>query len=769
MHDQPPDRLTVPPNPFPRAHEVTLGLMSSAEITVQTKAIRDALSFVDEHLRAGESHSLAIVGDYGAGKSHIASQAIRQLLDRDPRAIICIIRAEYTYTIHGIYTNIFRQHRFFGDEGIMQIGLGRTDLDRRIRDVRSQMIQNRYGESESHQSDISRVDLAAELASMSDEAVLADDIEFTRALQSHLSDITHDREFAYGLSLLLHSDSEISSQAWEWLRGGPVTPDLAKRGVEEPIGDDDRALKALEALALLFNDDTLFNERRARFSLFIDDFERLSGRTDDNPGNLDVVTSRLIRWAAESRSLLVMSVLENQWNKLSLGVRQRVGRIIWPTPLTRANIVSYHHETYRRNIAGNDVVKFANGSFSRIYDVTGGMPRNVVKIFYNAYRLAADGTCRVTPSLVEQAARAIFESLPANEVYKQIYIFCTRQGYTVGPDGQVGDLSAPLWVSTAQGNKICTIVVAESLLNSAVTKKITQLGTRLGGTTDKSSHPGLVLIIAGQLAESQESKVNSVFPHILRWGQDGFLDELRTLISNLAASVGTRAESILLQELRDEIGSLHSSRAEDHSLLRQLAEAQDETHIRRLIREEAHRAYLRSPANSEPLDFGNQEGLQQLFDDAVSAIRNSLARAEQLWQSMFLSENPARLIDRSKAPGGRPALPTDLTSDPIVRAIGVLMALDYSIDGFGRAIIEFQHQAEESPRNFNRKDLIHQCSKIDQAVEDLIVFIPSSEEDPNFVIPRVLGVDRLSLLPKVKRLGSRVHDTIYSNEFESRF
>ncbi len=751
-------------NPFPEVPEVTLGLRRTPDVTIETKAVREADAFIREYLNADDGRSLAIVGDYGVGKSHLAAHAINRIALQKTSATICVIRAEFSFTLVDVYKNLFNQNRPAGGRDTSDLGLRRADLVRRIRDIYSEMAQERRLETRLHQRYGPREEPPEERPAWPGGAALADDVELTQALQARLSEITQDREFADGLSLLLHNDGEISGHAWEWLCGGPVTPHLEKRGVISQIVGG-RALVGLQALARLFTEDML------RFVLVIDDIERLSGKQGDS-GDLDVAVSSLVGWAAESRSLLIFAIMDRPWNKLSEGVRQRVGRIIRPAPLTEANIISYQQESYllkRRRFSAGDIpdnehVEFASGAFAKIRDITWGAPRKVVKICYDAYDHAnRDG--KITPAVIERVTAGLVGSPPTGEIYTQVRDFFAGQGHTVRRDHEVDGIRVPLWISATSDDTGCAVLVAESLLNSAAAAKVIRLGSALLGPADRPTRNGLVLVLSGIIAESQEPKVRRIFPHAVQWGRDTFWDELQAMVSNLIASANDRTGADLLQALQIAVGSLRSSQAEDNRILRQLVEAQDETRVRRLIREETHRAYLRSPGDAEPLSFGGLEDIQDYFDDAVSTVREALERVKRLWQSVFQSQQPARAIDRANAPGSRQATPDDLARGAIVRTIGVLTTLEDSLDSFGRSIIRFQ-RLSQSGRDAGRGDFYSQCNKFDKTAEILAAAIPAGDEDPDNMVFRVLGIDRVTIFGRIRSLGSMAFDSVHAPELK---
>lgn len=748
MSDLRRDTSTRPENPFPRIPEVAAGQGAQPEVTIATRAVQMAREFVDDHVRTGAGgRSLAIVGDYGTGKSHLASEVIRKLHEADPGAVICVVRARSDETVHNIYQRIFDQYQARTDNCTIAIGLHRTDIRRRITTIFAEIERERRANVEASESFATVNTPAAAVLTRPDGSTLAsdlgEDIELTRALQDRLCDITEDRELGDGLSLLMHNDSEIADNAWNWLRGGPVTSDIAKRGVAEPIENDPRALAALHALSLLFN------RTGTRFALAIDDIERIGGRNGNAYHIVDATLNPLLRWTADSRSLLIISGLAAAWQELPDGVRQRVSKVISQDSFSRDQITSYQREAYAKSKITNP--KFTSGAFDRLLDISAGSPRKVVDICYNAYQEVPDGRS-ITGPVIERAS-LMSGAFSLENIAARIRDFCVRLGHQVVPEHPIGDAIAPLWVAAGSGDAGCAIVVSESIVNTAAANRVARLGDALKGPSSRM----VLLVFAGQLAQSQRTKVDHAFTQVLRWDQDGFLDEMRAVLGKL----GSQADSEILHQLRDDVHSLQSFQADDHESLAKLAEAQDEQRVRAMIREETRRAYLRSPASSDVPVFGEgYEELQRVYDGAVSMIREALGNAGRHWMSIFEPHDPEKGIDRARAPGDRAPLPADLTQMPILQTMGVLSSLDCSLDGFGLAVCGVL-ALDPKRKAARRQWLGYQCDQFDQSVEDMIRAIPTSHEDPDRIVLRVLGVDRAGISAKLKGLGGIAFDTVF--------
>jgi hypothetical protein len=100
----------------------------------------------------------------------------------------------------------------------------------------------------------------------------------------------------------------------------------------------------------------------------------------------------------------------------------------------------------------------------------------------------------------------------------------------------------------------------------------------------------------------------------------------------------------------------------------------------------------------------------------------------------------------------------------MIRSLGVLTALDSSLRGFGNAVIGSLQQEQAEGRSA-RTSLNHQCSRFDQAVDDLGLLMPSSDGEASSVVDRVLGVDLGRILSTLKGLGARVYDEVYKRDF----
>jgi hypothetical protein len=732
-------------NPFPNLPEVTAGLDAAQRVTVRTDAVQAVRKFVDDHLRYGVGRMLAIVGDYGIGKSHLASLVIWQLMSEQPAALPCVVQAQRGDTVAGLYQRIFRPGHAREADALPGGGLQMLEVRRRVEEICT--------------------DLEYELGLRDTDSgrpvpTVSGDLELLGALQDRLLAVTGDGELAAGLSLLLHADQDIADNAWGWLSGGPVTRDLHRRGVLLPIGSEPRALVAMLGLA------RLLNRPKSPFALIVDEVDQL-GRDADARYRPAAVLGQLATWAADSGTLLVVAVSAKTWDRLPEGVLQRAGDVVRPGPWSPQDIAEYVRLVYRDNPFASRP-PFAQSAISRLHDITGGSPRQVVDACYHAVK-ESGGRERITAPLIARVSGEIFMHTSPGAVAEDITRVCTTLGERAiscpARSGNVARLWIPVGTEGAEGTGI-TIVVSGPVVTPAAAAALIRLARESAGAAESPA----ILVCAGPLAGSLDARLRDAFKAVLRAAADDFLPDLSVLIGNLVSMSAKQAEVGILQEVRDELRRL---RAREYQQGRDQAGQpnQDEQRLREVIRQETRRAYLRSPSGADDLDFGDElPRLQAVFDGALDPIRVALDRAEQLWRSLFASPSPTLLIDRSRAPGARGALPADLTPEPMISALGVLVSLDSALRGLGHAVLDHIHdrydhpQASEQEQGRARRGLLDLCTRLDQTVEQVAGRFPDTGDDPSGPIRRALGIDRGPLLALLRGLGGRVYLEVYINE-----
>ncbi|GAB3932815.1 hypothetical protein GCM10027614_02680 [Micromonospora vulcania] len=195
--------------------------------TVVTAAIRDATDHLDDYLRTGDGAVVAVVGDYGTGKTHLAVE----LLAHARRVTGAAGRATYLDAPGDTFLSLHR--RFL------------TQLSREA--VRDLLVRYRTAPE------------APASADSTDRLVLR--------LREELSEVTTDPAFGTALALLL--DPATEAAAWDWLSGNPPGPTLIAAGVAPSADVEATAVEAMGVLALLYG------RRHERFVLVLDELDKI--------------------------------------------------------------------------------------------------------------------------------------------------------------------------------------------------------------------------------------------------------------------------------------------------------------------------------------------------------------------------------------------------------------------------------------------------------------------------------------------------------------
>ncbi|WP_216592371.1 ATP-binding protein [Verrucosispora sioxanthis] len=175
----------VPVNPFSPTAVARVAEGRAQATTVTTAAIRDALAHLDHYLRSGDGGTVAVVGDYGTGKTHLAAELLAHAQESTGGAI----RAVYLDAPADTFLSLSRQL------------LGRLSRDA----VRALV--------EDHRA-------ASPAVTAPDGSPAAGWLG--ERLRAELAPVTTDPSVGTVLAMLL--DPATEATAWDWLTGHPPGP-----------------------------------------------------------------------------------------------------------------------------------------------------------------------------------------------------------------------------------------------------------------------------------------------------------------------------------------------------------------------------------------------------------------------------------------------------------------------------------------------------------------------------------------------------------------
>ncbi|MEO5876508.1 MAG: hypothetical protein ABIS86_18015, partial [Streptosporangiaceae bacterium] len=562
------------------------------------------------------------------------------------------------------------------------------------------------------------------------------------------------------LTLLRHEG--MAGAAWQWLRGGELTEPqrqaLRDRGItSSQVHDDDGALAALRALSLLFG------HGGRHLLLIVDELQQL--RENGNT-SLEAVTAStltpLMGWAAETGALLTLCGLQDFWSALPPSVHQRVNaNVIKPTWLTGNQIEEYICEAQLQENGERVLEPFTSAAVTALWRITGGHPRRSIAICHHAYRRSG-GREKIDELEMQVAAKEQSSPGTVDDAQLQITEHCARLGYrVVRPAGRNSlrhdepDLWIPARNSSDDG---CGFVIIDSVLTDEECIAVIARGESISGLSRSGQgapQRDVVLVVTGLLAESYAQEFSLAYGRVLDWSKAGFTDNLTETLRAFVPVERPSSELELLQKLQRDVQELR----------------------------ESVRGHPDRPATSDLptggtapgqpgtwIELGEGEAMEYLSgrcNDLLRTLRDALVEAQRFWFGQFVPSLPERRLVRHNAPGLRGVALKDLTGNQVLRAMGVLTAMEQALLGFALGISEQLSRAVASPRS-TRLELKQECERFDSTVSALIERMPSDHEDTIKIVNRALGVDRRLLGQKASRLGDLVFETIYREEFGRR-
>ncbi|HEU0089634.1 MAG TPA: hypothetical protein VFQ77_18645 [Pseudonocardiaceae bacterium] len=441
-------------NPFVPTAVASAGEFDADPVTIRTPAIREAFRYLDIYLRAapgesgpssvGAGNVIALVGDYGTGKTHLAGELRRRArrsvgtdghvmyIDApaagDVPAVgetpaVGDVRAAGTGPVvsGAVGTSFVSLYRRFIDklqESDVVRRVGRHYSDALIDYLDSSELTAAIAERLRVDRDIDVRDIAEQLGP--GEAPLLGEVE--RRLREELTPSTEfENNFVTALTLMLRPGFQ--DAVWSWLAGSPPLPILTERGITTAIDTDEVALEAMGMFAVLYG------RRNHRFVLVIDEVEKVLSGPRRPEGAVLGAFKKLLTVFAKARAFLVLAGLPDFLQSLEEDVRQRIGRVVHMSALSADNVRDFIIDSQRRLSPDADLEPFTPESVNYITQLTEGVPRKVIRLCYHAYRRAVEEGELVTPAMVREVARTHTNILSTEDIRARVRMVLGREGW----------------------------------------------------------------------------------------------------------------------------------------------------------------------------------------------------------------------------------------------------------------------------------------------------------------------------------------------------
>ncbi|MEU6025115.1 AAA family ATPase [Micromonospora sp. NPDC047134] len=667
-----------PVNPFsPTAVARVTDAGALAATTVVTVAIRDALAHLDNYLRTGNGGTVAVVGDYGTGKTHLAAE----LLAHARRGSIGAGQAVYLDAPADTFLSLSR--RFLGR-------LSREAVRALVQGYRAEV-----------------TDAAAQRPAGSDTRLLAE------RLRAELAEVTTDP--SVGMVLAMLADPATEATAWDWLMGYPPGPALTAAGVTTRSDVESGAVETIGVLALLHA------RRHERFVLVLDELDKILS-TAGRPGDETMARfARMLGVFASAGALLVIAGLPELLHLLSPQVRQRIGPIVRMSALTAQDVRDFIRQSQLRAFGQARLSPFTVETTEYLTNLTDGVPRRLIRLCYHLYQRAMQEGTPVTHRMVREAVRVQFDLASRQDVAADVRRVLTQEGWSYQRDHLIGslrDLPVDFWVPLDEQGAGCCVLLTESVLK---VEEVDELNRRVVAIRSAVPDSEVILVVVGHLPAEFSADLTETF------SAEPIVHDPQTFAEDLSGSVKAsmrRLEQTLgadaLTSVRQRVERIQRQQTNAQRSLERLSYQLDE--IRGDLRPDTRGPVRREPAATNPpgengLTSALPGRVARVFVEAVQAL-DQLAGFERHLRDAFTPSRP----EARRSGEAAPLLRSGLRSRDVQRALGTALVLRRLIEAFREGVEQWYTHHRQTPHPADLQRLDRLCETYDGIAEYLPLF-----------------------------------------------
>ncbi|NBE81492.1 BREX system ATP-binding domain-containing protein [Micromonospora rubida] len=699
-------------NPYPSSAVAQIADAGSTVLTIPTAAVRRATAVMDSYLAAVQARPqaspgrvLAVVGDYGTGKTHLASYLIRHATKQSAGSVQSLHLNAPPDTFVSLY-------RAFADK----LADRRELVHERVRGLYADILATELRTSRA------TAPLADSLLAGSIDPVQVVDTfslpenQLLGRLRGRLRDVTDNTEFAQALTLLLRGGFE--DAVWEWFTGRPPSEVLRERGITGTItGSEATALQAMGVFALLLGHGS------RPFVLVIDELDQLltaAGRREDEA--LDAF-KEMLRVFAASSTFLILAGLPDLITTMRRDVRDRIGERVRMSPLTAREV---HDYVLARQ--GGRLEPFTEQTVGYVVELTNGVPRGVISLCHRLWRRARDQGGAVTHPMVRQVAREIYDAGSAQNVRAEIRQVLVAVGYeTYVPEYFLDDTPGgrvDYWVPIGRDDAGCGILLAGPLLEESDVAAVEHRARSVRAHRDCE----LLLVVLEPPPERFLPRIrDAVGREPLHYSPRSFADQLAVEFKAMAARLEERYPlEGPLASVAPHLSRLDRRQSATQHMLSLLTGSLEDLRVHNDQQLAAIHRELREVQRGVAAPTGDGTGrgeltalpvaVIELFDRAFSAV-DLLTPAGELLRRAFQDDSGGR--------GARQTVRARIRAPEIQSAAGVAGLLDALVDAFGRALVEWYRpvgQRAGGPTPRERERLANMCGIFDAVYEYLPLY-----------------------------------------------
>lgn len=765
-------------NPFSPTAVARVSEFAGDTITIATPAVRQARQLLDDYIassatvtgegkRTDIGNVLAIVGDYGTGKTHLAVELLRYARHVSTEETPVIYLDAPADTFVALYK------RFIS-------GLQRAEVRARVREYYADVLINSLREAELTAEVADRAGIAHLLhrGDLSPEDVFdtlgLSETTSLQQLQRRLQDVSENPIFGTVLTLLARPGFE--TVAWDWLLGYEPDQILVERGIATTIDNDAIALEAMGVIALLYG------HRNRRFVLIVDELDKVLSASNAPPADVVSAFKTLLRVFTGARAFLVLCGLPDFLNVLGLDLQQRIGHIVTMSALTGEDVCQFIKESQELTFGVAQLEPFTLDTVEYLVRLTAGTPRRVIRLCYQVYRQAVEDCTLVAEAMVRQVARSHFDVASSLEVRAEVRrVIVTNgwdyhAGYAIGP---IRVSKVDYWIPVGGQGGGCAVLIAESVLDSGDLDKLNRRALAIRAVATDIE---IVLVINGYLASNVATELAGVF------GSEPLVYAHRSFAEDLAAIIKAalhRLENVIgedtLTVVRERVDRINRQQTNTHGFIEQVAVRLDELHsatgrqFNTLQRgmEDLYQALSGMTGSSRPsrvpVTTTLPVELSRIFDNALEAL-SGLDQVVALLAYGFIDQSQEPTLNVE----AKSTIISIVNTPKTVLSVGVAVLLQGLIKAFRHGVMEWYSSVVLAPEDQGhskaRERLAAICHIYDEYYEHfpplrldaLSEFSRLGDEDDHNVFRMTRTSRRIAAQATLENLSQRVYHAALS-------
>ncbi|MEU5402324.1 hypothetical protein ABZ348_23850 [Streptomyces sp. NPDC005963] len=571
-------------NPFPFSPVVQLGAFTDDVRTGSEPAkrpetvatgsltrVREQVAeyFAQRELGGGRGRAIALVGELGMGKSHLAREVAADVRSRSaveafPPPLWVI--NEPSIAMGSIYRNRMMSLRDDRNR--------RTAFEQVVSHYRADVTANLVEADDSRRFGHAREQLVTGLRDRSfdpqkvEQAIDLDRELIHRNLVEHLRLVTDHRGFAAALALLL--EGPYNREVWDWLTGDPPSRSLIERGVFSSIDVIEGVFDALAVFGFLHG------RVGKPYVLVLDALEYVLDWPSDSYNAFINGFEMLVNTYVNQGGLLVFCIRPEPWSRLPRSLHERVLQI-WPTRfehdecsrLVRAHVRTLPAATLQS--AGFEdpqhasYAPFTTGAINAVAELSDGVPRQALRVCHQSWKLAAASDAHshhIDADQVRVAVRQLHEQRDIGEVLHSLEKTLTDGQWRreLNPpelaDVVSEDVNAIAYWLRVDVTSAIGILLVSSVLAEADVHRI----VRVTRTVRRAFSAGIceVLVISnGHVPRTMRNRVaQAIGTAPLAVGDASFSERLARALDVLAARMEAARQRTALDTLRTRLSTM---------------------------------------------------------------------------------------------------------------------------------------------------------------------------------------------------------------------